>query len=51
MMQYDTFCVIGEPDFRKKYRAFPSQGKMREGCTIIKKYYWVSIYTKINANW
>ena len=50
MMQNDDFCVIGEPNFRKKYRALPSQGKMREGCTIIKKYYWVSIYTKINAN-
>ena len=34
----------------KKCRAFPSQGKIREGCTIIQKYYWVSIYTKLNAN-
>ena len=23
---------------------------MREGCTIIQKYYWVSIYTKLNTN-
>ena len=30
--------------------AFPSQGKIREECTIIKKYYWVSIYTKLNEN-
>ena len=42
MMQYDQFSIIGEPKFRKKYRAFPSQGRMREGCTIIQKYYWVS---------
>ena len=41
---------IGEPNFRKKCRAFPSQGKMRDWCTIIQKYYWGSIYTKLNAD-
>ena len=50
MMQYDEFCIIGEPNFRMKCRAFPSQGKMREGCMIIQKYYWVSIHTKLNVN-
>ena len=49
MMQNDDFCIIGEPDFKTKYRAFPSQGKMRERCIIIQKYYWIYIYTK-NAN-
>ena len=34
----------------KKCRAFPSQGKMREGRTIIQKYYRLSIYTKLNAD-
>ena len=50
MTQYDQFYIIGEPNFIKKYRALPSQGKMREGWTIIQQYYWVCINTKINAD-
>ena len=36
--------------FQKEIQSFPFSGKMREGCMIIQKYYWVFIYKKLNAN-